>query len=47
MLVRELPINLTFRLWDTYISEIDGFASFNVYCAAALLLSFSETLRDL
>lgn len=45
MLVRELPINLTFKLWDTYISEIDGFAVFNVYCSAALLLRFSTTLK--
>jgi hypothetical protein len=47
MLVRELPINLIFKLWDTYIAEIDGFSVFNVYCSAALLLSFSPTLKEL
>lgn len=45
LLLRELSLNIVARLWDTYLSEESGFASFHVYVCAALLVSFSEELR--
>ena len=45
--MRELPFELMSRVWDTYISETDGFAVFHVYVCAALLTHFSPTLCQL
>ena len=44
LLMRELPLNICIRLWDTYWSEMDGFASFHLYVCAALLKRFSEDI---
>lgn len=45
MMVRELPLNCSIRLWDTYIAEIDnGFVSFHEYVSAAFLCIWSEEL---
>lgn len=44
LLMRELPLHCTIRLWDTYLSETDGFASFHLYVCAAFLTSWSELL---
>lgn len=53
LLMRELPLSLVVRLWDTYFAESragavrDGFHTFHVYVCAALLLRFSVQLRAL
>jgi TBC1 domain family member 2 len=44
LLTRELPLHCTIRLWDTYLSESDGFAVFQLYVCAAFLLHWREVL---
>lgn len=44
LLTRELPLHCTIRLWDTYLSESDGFAVFQLYVCAAFLLHWREQL---
>ena len=46
-LIREFPINLMIRLWDTYFSEENGFSDFHLYVCACLLLNFSEKLKQM
>ena len=45
LLMREMPLNCVVRLWDTYLSEPDGFAAFHLYVCAAFLTRFSAPLR--
>lgn len=52
LLMRELPVRLVIRLWDTYIAESthavkDGFEAFHVYVCAALLDKFKAKLLSL
>jgi hypothetical protein len=47
LLMRELPMPLVLRLWDTYLAEARGFERFHVYVCAALLLRFAPTLKGL
>lgn len=47
LLMRELPMRLIFRLWDTYFSEDRGVEQFHVYVCAALLLHFSKQLKEM
>lgn len=44
LLTRELPLYCTIRLWDTYLAESDGFATFQLYVCAAFLLHWREKL---
>jgi hypothetical protein len=50
--MRELPLPLVVRLWDTYIAEArsgavrDGFHTFHVYVCGALLVRFSRELLE-
>ncbi|XP_028968980.1 TBC1 domain family member 22B [Galendromus occidentalis] len=45
LLMRELPLRCTVRLWDTYLSEGDtGFSVFHLYVCAAFLKHFSKSL---
>ena len=44
-LIREFPVRLILRLWDTYFSEEKGFSEFHLYVCACLLLTFSEKLK--
>ena len=44
LLMRELPLQLIVRMWDTYIAEGD-FADFHVYVAAAFLCKWSSYLQ--
>ncbi|XP_047103811.1 TBC1 domain family member 22B isoform X2 [Schistocerca piceifrons] len=44
LLTRELPLHCTIRLWDTYLAESDGFASFQLYVCAAFLLHWRREL---
>jgi len=45
LLMREMPLRCVVRLWDTYLSEPDGFAMFHLYVCAAFLTRFSSELR--
>ncbi|KPI99011.1 PREDICTED: TBC1 domain family member 22B [Papilio xuthus] len=44
LLTREIPLPCTIRLWDTYLAESDGFATFQLYVCAAFLLHWREKL---
>ena len=47
LLMREIPLRCTVRLWDTYQSEQNGFADFHLYVCAAFLDRFSsDCLRE-
>ena len=47
LLMRELPINLITRMWDTYLSETPlGFSNFHTYVCAAFLIKFSNELKQ-
>ncbi|XP_005097859.1 TBC1 domain family member 22B isoform X2 [Aplysia californica] len=47
LLMREIPLRCTIRLWDTYQAELNGFADFHLYVCAAFLKRFSEdALRE-
>lgn len=47
LLMREIPLHCTIRLWDSYLAEINDFASLHLYVCAALLLRFaSDALRE-
>jgi len=47
LLLREFKLKCVIRLWDTYISENDGFEGFHVYVCAAFLCQFSNQLRSM
>ncbi|XP_054724410.1 TBC1 domain family member 22B-like [Uloborus diversus] len=44
LLMRELPLSCTIRLWDTYLSEPNGFSRFHLYVCAAFLQHWSNSL---
>eukprot|EP01116_Phalansterium_solitarium_P003849 TRINITY_DN14678_c0_g1_i1.p1 TRINITY_DN14678_c0_g1~~TRINITY_DN14678_c0_g1_i1.p1 ORF type:complete len:392 (-),score=125.11 TRINITY_DN14678_c0_g1_i1:48-1223(-) len=44
LLMRELPLPLIIRVWDTYFSELETLGLFHVYTCAAFLKEFSGTL---
>jgi hypothetical protein len=48
ILMRELPIKATIRLWDTYLSEEggNGFARFHLYVCAAFLKEWKAGKKD-
>eukprot|EP00727_Mastigamoeba_balamuthi_P007766 m51a1_g361 putative gtpase activating protein gyp1 (458) ;mRNA; r:595992-597763 len=46
LLLRELPLLLIVRMWDTYLSEAGGFSTLHVYVCAAFLLTWSRELRQ-
>ncbi|KAJ1835359.1 GTPase-activating protein [Coemansia sp. RSA 2711] len=45
LLMRELSLSSIVRMWDTYLSEPNGFSSFHIYVCAALLLKWSTELQ--
>jgi len=45
LLLREFDLRCIVRLWDTYISEKDGFEGFHVYVCAAFLCQYSPQLQ--
>ena len=52
LLLRELPLRLVVRLWDTYMAEMknsikDGFGNFHIFVCAALLLKFRSKLKEM
>ncbi|KAH3745254.1 gtpase activating protein [Pelomyxa schiedti] len=48
LLLREFPLSLVLRMWDSYMSEenCQGFAVLHTYMCTALLLSWSEQLME-
>ncbi|KAM9311085.1 TBC1 domain family member 22A isoform 4-T4 [Gastrophryne carolinensis] len=47
LLMREVPLRCTIRLWDTYQSEPEGFSHFHLYvCAAFLVIWRKEILEE-
>jgi hypothetical protein len=46
LLMREMPLPIVVRMWDTYLSEgpAEGFSVFHVYVCAAFLVMWSEEL---
>ncbi|KAL7418708.1 GTPase-activating protein [Cryptotrichosporon argae] len=48
LLMRELSVKCTIRMWDTYLSEgADAFSQFHLYVCSALLVKFSDRLREM
>jgi len=47
LLMRELPLLLIIRIWDTYLSEGEEFASFHVYVCVSLLLTWAAQLKTM
>lgn len=47
LLMRELPLRCIIRMWDTYLSEPEGFSNFHVYVCAAFLVKFSAAIREM
>lgn len=44
LLMRELPLMCTVRLWDTCLAQSHGFADFHLYTCAAFLLKWRSAL---
>ncbi len=47
LLIREFPLRVIIRLWDTYMAEVNGFGVFHVYVCAALLRMFSKDIMKM
>jgi TBC1 domain family member 2 len=47
LLLREFHLKCVLRLWDTYLSEKDGFEDFHVYVCAAFMCQFSSQLQEM
>ncbi|KRX08914.1 Rab-GTPase-TBC domain [Pseudocohnilembus persalinus] len=45
LLIREIPLPQALRLFDTYISDEQGFQNLHIYVCAATLLQYSKTLQ--
>ncbi|XP_055251936.1 TBC1 domain family member 22A isoform X2 [Moschus berezovskii] len=46
LLMREVPLRCTVRLWDTYQSEPEGFANFHLYVCAAFLVRWRKEILE-
>uniref|UniRef100_A0A4X1W786 TBC1 domain family member 22A n=2 Tax=Sus scrofa TaxID=9823 RepID=A0A4X1W786_PIG len=46
LLMREVPLRCTIRLWDTYQSEPEGFAHFHLYVCAAFLVRWRKEILE-
>ena len=44
LLMREVAVKNTIRMWDTYMAEEQGFSDFHLYVCAAFLVKWSEQL---
>lgn len=44
LLMREVSVRNTIRMWDTYLAEEQGFSEFHLYVCAAFLVKWSEQL---
>lgn len=46
LLMREVPLRCTIRLWDTYQSEPEGFSRFHLYVCAAFLVRWRKEILE-
>uniref|UniRef100_A0A4X2MD91 TBC1 domain family member 22A n=1 Tax=Vombatus ursinus TaxID=29139 RepID=A0A4X2MD91_VOMUR len=46
LLMREMPLRCTVRLWDTYQSEPEGFSHFHLYVCAAFLVRWRKKILE-
>uniref|UniRef100_A0A3P9LLM2 TBC1 domain family, member 22a n=1 Tax=Oryzias latipes TaxID=8090 RepID=A0A3P9LLM2_ORYLA len=46
LLMRELPLRCTIRLWDTYQAEPEGFSHFHLYVCAAFLVKWRKEILE-
>lgn len=44
LLMREISVHNTIRMWDTYLAEEQGFSEFHLYVCAAFLVKWSDQL---
>ncbi|KAG7289652.1 hypothetical protein NEMBOFW57_006027 [Staphylotrichum longicolle] len=44
LLMREISVKNTIRMWDTYMAEEQGFSDFHLYVCAAFLVKWSDKL---
>ncbi|KAG9591445.1 RabGAP/TBC, partial [Aureobasidium melanogenum] len=44
LLMREISVRNTIRMWDTYLAEDQGFSHFHLYVCAAFLVKWSDQL---
>lgn len=47
LLMREISVRNTIRMWDTYLAEEQGFSEFHLYVCAAFLVKWSDKLRKM
>uniref|UniRef100_A0A8C6WMB5 TBC1 domain family, member 22B n=1 Tax=Neogobius melanostomus TaxID=47308 RepID=A0A8C6WMB5_9GOBI len=47
LLMRELPLRCTIRLWDTYQAESEGFSHFHLYVCAAFLIKWRKDILSI
>ncbi len=48
LLMRELSVRNTIRMWDTYMAEgSNGFSEFHIYVCAAFLVKWSDDLQQM
>ncbi|XP_063685802.1 TBC1 domain family member 22B-like [Bolinopsis microptera] len=47
LLMREMPLRRTIRLWDTYLSEPNGFSHFHLYVCAKFLTKWAKVIKSL
>ncbi|PFH46729.1 hypothetical protein AMATHDRAFT_77552 [Amanita thiersii Skay4041] len=48
LLMREISVQNTIRMWDTYLAEgADAFSQFHLYVCSAFLVKWSEKLRQM
>lgn len=48
LLMREISVKCTIRMWDTYLAEgTDAFSQFHLYVCSAFLVKWSEKLKGM
>ncbi|CAL8275117.1 unnamed protein product [Boreogadus saida] len=47
LLMRELPLRCTIRVWDTYQAEAEGFSNFHLYVCAAFLIEWRKEILSM
>ncbi|XMA13429.1 hypothetical protein WAI453_006220 [Rhynchosporium graminicola] len=47
LLMREISVKNTIRMWDTYMAEEQGFSEFHLYVCVAFLVKWSDKLRKM
>ncbi|KAG9234796.1 GTPase-activating protein-like protein gyp1 [Amylocarpus encephaloides] len=47
LLMREISVQNTIRMWDTYMAEEQGFSEFHLYVCVAFLVKWSDKLRKM